>query len=200
MISRISFISNILVSLCVTLVFTVIFIDFLLYGQKNKVKKERKSIVETGTMTLFFAVYYTVARWGFGKLPFSQGVVDIMMVLGWLPLVAGCIINVYGRIVLGGNWGNHIKIYESHTLTRRGPYKYVRHPLYSSIILMLLSGSLLYHDLLLLVMTCVIFIPMMVYRANQEEVMLMAQFSDYSAYKEEVGQLAPRIRKKRKKQ
>lgn len=195
MLSAIAWTTRILVSLCVMLIFMAIFLDFIFYSRAEKVQKEKKSIVETGTMTLFFLFYYVLMVMGWGKVPLSPFWINTLAVVGWLPLVGGCVMNILGRVYLGNNWANHIKIYDSHHLVVRGPYRWVRHPLYSSIIWMLLGGSLIYHDALIGGVTLVLFVPMMIYRANQEEVLLSKRFKEYKDYQKQVGQLFPKWKK-----
>jgi protein-S-isoprenylcysteine O-methyltransferase Ste14 len=203
-------ITMIITSLCVTLIFLAVFIDFMVNSTKEQVSIEKKSIVETGTMTLFFALYYIVLRIGVGRkivwmfLSLSEkNLMDnwiyiLMTAIGWMLLLVGTGVNIWGRIRLGTNWANHIKIYDQHTFVQIGPYRYVRHPLYSSLILMLFSGSLIYQDILLFVITLVIFVPMMIYRANQEEALLKERFGNYRQYQETVGQLCPTMKWRKK--
>jgi protein-S-isoprenylcysteine O-methyltransferase Ste14 len=111
---------------------------------------------------------------------------------GTVFILAGTIINIVGRIQLKGNWANHIKIYENHSLIRRGVYCWVRHPLYSSIILMLYGGSTFYSNWFSAVLVSFVFIPAMAYRAKQEEQLLAAEFPDYSEYQQKVGFFFPK--------
>lgn len=203
--SIIEIINTLLVSLCVTLVFLAIFVDFALHNTKGQAIKEKKSIVETGTMTLFFLGYYLLLQSGIGRglvlgkfLERDSFLVNLLTVMGWIPLVFGCVMNIWGRLVLGNNWANHIKIYNHHTFIQKGPYQWVRHPLYGSIIMMLLSGGLIYQDLLLILLTLIIFVPMMTYRANQEEALLTKEFEKYKEYQKQVGQLFIRISLKKR--
>jgi protein-S-isoprenylcysteine O-methyltransferase Ste14 len=108
-------------------------------------------------------------------------------------IVAGAIINLLGRVQLKGNWTNHIKIYESHSLVNRGIYNVVRHPLYASIMLMLFGGSVAYRNWLSAALTAFVFIPFMYYRAKQEEVLLLEEFTEYVEYKKTTGMFLPKL-------
>jgi len=116
----------------------------------------------------------------------------ICLLVGTFLVVFGAVINIFGRLYLKGNWANHVKIYEGHKLITGGPYRFVRHPLYSSIIIMLLGGSIAYANWLCVVLILVVFIPSMVYRGKQEEEMLSKEFAEYSTYKQNVGMLFPK--------
>jgi hypothetical protein len=45
---------------------------------------------------------------------------------------------------MGQNWSSDVVIQERHELIERGPYAYVRHPLYSGLLLMLMGVALYY--------------------------------------------------------
>jgi len=47
---------------------------------------------------------------------------------------------VWARVHLGGNWSGIVTLKEDHELVRRGPYRWVRHPIYSGLLLAI-AGS-----------------------------------------------------------
>lgn len=190
------FIIQIVLCMCVLSLFLAIFADFALYSANSKVQKEKKSIVETGTMTLFFVAFYLILRSGAGVLPSLSGTASkLLMVLGTSIVVSGCIINIAGRFNLGRNWANQIKIYQEQTLVQTGMYKIVRHPLYMSIILMFYGACLVYRNILAFSAVSFVFIPFMYYRARQEENLLMQRFPQYSEYRDRTGMLFPKRRR-----
>lgn len=172
-----------------------VFIDFMLFSRSDNVQKERKSIVETGTMTFFFVVYYFILLSKVGSIEMaSQTIKQFMMILGTVMIIAGCAANIKGRFNLGKNWANQIKIYKEHTLVQTGMYRIVRHPLYASIIFMFYGGCLVYRDILAFAAVSVVFVPFMYYRAKQEETLLMQRFPEYEKYKKRTGMFFPVIR------
>lgn len=174
-----------------------IIIDFALFQKDRGTKKRKKSIVETGTMTGFFLFFCLVIRTGFGKIPFqSIEAVHWMIGIGTLMVLKGAALNIIGRFQLGNNWANHIRIYENHSLVTGGLYRFVRHPLYSSIMLMLFGGSVVYRNWASFLAVVVIFIPFMNYRAKQEEVLLRETFPEYEDYAKRVGRFFPKLVKK----
>ncbi|MFA6145760.1 MAG: isoprenylcysteine carboxylmethyltransferase family protein [Patescibacteria group bacterium] len=115
------------------------------------------------------------------------------MIVGLLILVIGCIVNIKGRIKLGKNWSNQIKIYEDHYFISNGIYGFVRHPLYASIIWMFFGASLIYFNFFAFLSNLLIFIPFMYYRAKQEEYLLIKEFKNYQNYQIKVGMFFPRL-------
>jgi protein-S-isoprenylcysteine O-methyltransferase Ste14 len=178
------------ITLSVIAVFAAILVDFVKYDRKNTVKKGSRSIVATGSMLGFYVVYYMVIRFWWGSLYVRD--VPIIL-LGTGMVVAGAVINIVGRMQLKDNWANHIKIYDDHSLVCRGVYRVVRHPLYASLMLMLLGGSLAYRNWLSAALTILIFIPFVYYRARQEETLLQEEFPEYVDYQRQVGMFLPRL-------
>lgn len=185
---------NLLAMLCVIAVFVAIITDFIFYDKREDTKTERKSLVTTGTMTIFFVLYYLVLRspWGSITVPNSL-IYRLLPAIGAALILIGAITNIWGRIQLKSNWANQIKIYNDQSLVTTGVYALVRHPLYSSIMLMFIGGSIMFMNYLSLILTAIIFIPFMYYRARQEEVILAKQFREYTDYKKHTGMFFPKI-------
>jgi protein-S-isoprenylcysteine O-methyltransferase Ste14 len=143
-------------------------------------------------MTAFFVVYYLVVRFRLLEVATPSAIRTAMIVGGLVLIVAGVVLNVWGRVKLESNWANQIKIYEGHTLKTTGPYAVVRHPLYASLIWMFVGGSLVYSNVLALALTCAVFVPMMVVRAKKEEVLLSETFgAKHDEYRRRAGMLFP---------
>lgn len=186
--------SNIIVILCVFFVFIAVLIDFVEFQKRKQVKKEKKSIVETGTMFVFFFFFYFLIRFSVGQIDVLYLPLKIfIMVFGLLILIFGCIVNVKGRMKLGKNWSNQIKIYDDHYFVSSGVYGFVRHPLYASIIWMFFGASLIYLNPFAFLANTFIFIPFMYYRAKQEENLLIKEFENYKSYQIKVGMFFPKF-------
>jgi len=178
---------------CATAVLAAVAIDFRQFRKRAGVKQEQKSIVETGSMLLFFFLFYIILISGAGS--FALSIVWLRLALagfGTLAVVAGCYVNIRGRFDLGKNWSNQIRIYRDHTLVSSGMYRIVRHPLYASLIWMFIGASLLYVNLLALLSSLLVFLPFMYYRAKQEERLLEKEFDGYDAYRKKVGMFFPK--------
>jgi protein-S-isoprenylcysteine O-methyltransferase Ste14 len=52
---------------------------------------------------------------------------------------AGLVVALWARAVLGRNWSGAIVLKEHHELIDRGPYAFVRHPIYAGVLLMVLG-------------------------------------------------------------
>ncbi len=96
----------------------------------------------------------------------------------------------WARIVLGGNWSSSAEIKQGQELVQRGPYRYVRHPIYSGILLMVL-GLVVWLGLIGLLPFLVVFLMMLI-RSRQEESLLTSYFPEaYPEYKRRTKALIP---------
>lgn len=185
---------SIIIRLCVLVIFAAIVINFMEAKKQKEVKNRKKSIVETGTMILFFVGFYFLIKMGVGTI--NQGNIELRIILaifGTTIIVMATIINIVGRLNLGQNWANQVTIYTNQTLVRKGVYRYMRHPLYASLIWMFFASSIMYLNWAAFLANLLVFVPFMTYRANQEEVFLSRQFSDYKKYQQEVGMFFPKF-------
>ena len=174
---------------------TAVIIDFIEYHSNNNTKKQKRSFVETGTMTLFFILFYLAIRFSIGKIAiFESTLFWIISFICWMVIILGVYFNTIGRIYLGKNWANQIKIYKNHTLVTYGVYSIVRHPLYASLIWIFYACSILYLNWFEFLLNTLIFVPMMYHRAKQEESLLTKQFKNYKAYKNKVGMFFPKLK------
>jgi protein-S-isoprenylcysteine O-methyltransferase Ste14 len=182
-------------AICLWILLSAILLNFY-FSRKQGVLKEKKSIVETGSMFAFFIVMVVLVYFKLGSLDFPVWYRFFIAIVGTVLIIAGTIVNIEGRLKLKGNWGNQIRIYEHHALVTTGIYRFVRHPLYASTSLMLIGFALLFRNYLVLIAVILIFVPFMVYRARQEDALLQAVFKDeFTAYKAKTGLFLPRFRK-----
>jgi len=192
---RLFLVANFVVIICVIVLFMAILLDFVEFHQRHNVKKRLRSWVETGSMFAYFGGYYLLLKIRAGKVILLVGSIhEALIIIGMTLIALGCFVNVKGRLDLKHNWANQVTIYDDHTLIIRGIYKIVRHPLYASIIWMLIGGCCIYNNFIALLSVVFIFIPMMYYRAKQEERMLSVEFPEYVDYTKRVGMFFPKLR------
>jgi protein-S-isoprenylcysteine O-methyltransferase Ste14 len=114
----------------------------------------------------------------------------ILRAVGLGLLVSGLGLAVWARIYLGRNWGMPMTKKDEPELVTSGPYRFVRHPIYSGILLGVL-GSALATNLYWLIALAVIG-GYFVYSATAEERWLSESFPvAYPAYKEHTKMLVP---------
>lgn len=106
--------------------------------------------------------------------------------------VAGFALAFWARAHLGRNWGMPMSLRQGHELVTSGPYAYVRHPIYSGIMLAMI-GSALAVGILWLALFALYF-AYFLFSARTEERMMLAQFPDtYPAYRRRTRMLIPLV-------
>ncbi len=176
----------------VTVVLGAMLVDFLDFHGRGHVKRERRSIVATWSMLSFVAIVYGLIRLRIGHVYLhSPTLIWASSFVGSAALILGAYVNVRGRIDLGKNWADQVTIYHDQTLVTGGVYGLVRHPLYASIIWMLIGASSIHSNWLAFVTTVTMFTPFMHYRARQEEEVLTKEFPAYTTYAAHVRRFLP---------
>ncbi len=95
---------------------------------------------------------------------------------GVLMCIAGIAFAIWARVHLGRNWGRPMSMRIEHDFITSGPYRYVRHPIYSGVGFAMLgsaiAGGFIY--LILLFISSTYFII----SAKTEEQLMLKQFRD----------------------
>ena len=112
--------------------------------------------------------------------------------IGVVLCVIGIGLAVWARVHLGRNWGMPMSTKESPELVTTGPYAFVRHPIYTGILLAMLGSAL--GENAFWVLPLVLFGTFFVYSARREEELMIEQFPEqYPAYMQRTNMLLPRI-------
>lgn len=62
--------------------------------------------------------------------------------LGFFLTLAGLAFTCWARVILGRNWSGVVQLKQDHELIVRGPYSFVRHPIYTGLLLAFLGTAL----------------------------------------------------------
>lgn len=109
---------------------------------------------------------------------------------GLLVMALGVGIAIWARRHLGKNWGMPMSLKADPELVTSGPYAYIRNPIYSGMLLMLLGSTIVegFGWFVLFVVFGLYFI----YSAKVEEKIMLAAFPNtYPAYKARTKMLIP---------
>jgi protein-S-isoprenylcysteine O-methyltransferase Ste14 len=112
--------------------------------------------------------------------------------LGLLLLVLGLGLAIWARVHIGSNWGTPMSQKDEPELVTSGPYRLVRHPIYSGILIATVGTAvaLSWMWLIATALAGVYFI----YSATVEERYLSEQFPDtYSNYRRSTKMLVPLV-------
>jgi len=112
--------------------------------------------------------------------------------IGALVGVIGLLINLMSHVYLRSNWSLSLSIKEGHELVITGLYHYVRHPIYSSMIIIVLGSGLLVDNYFILISTILVSIVYLI-RARKEETILAEEFPEYREYASKTKMFIPGV-------
>ena len=112
--------------------------------------------------------------------------------VGAIFTAAGVAFAIWARWHLGRNWSPHPAIKEHHELVTSGPYRFVRHPIYTGMLLAALGSAFAigWPWVIVFIIVSIVF----VWRIHTEERFMMQLFPDqYPAYRARTKALIPFI-------
>ena len=107
-------------------------------------------------------------------------------------MLMGLALTWWARIHLGGLWSSAITRKEKHRLIETGPYAFVRHPIYTGLIIALLATAAIEATLVALLGALLIVLGLWV-KARAEERFLSTELAPetYESYRRRVPMLVP---------
>src|SRR5579885_866732 len=113
---------------------------------------------------------------------------------GWFGvalLAGGLAFAVWARRALGGNWSGTVTLKQDHELVRVGPYRHVRHPIYTGLLLGFLGTALARDEWRGMLAVAIAWLALW-RKARLEERWMVERFGDaYRRYQAEVPALLP---------
>ena len=113
--------------------------------------------------------------------------------IGVLLMLIGCGFAIWARFTLGRNWSGMVTVKEDHTLITRGPYAWVRHPIYTGILLALLGTAVTLGTVLNMVVVPVAGFALWLKLRTEEKFMFETFGEQYTAYRQHVKALIPHV-------
>jgi protein-S-isoprenylcysteine O-methyltransferase Ste14 len=113
-----------------------------------------------------------------------------LRILGLAIIVVGGIFGTGGMLALGANLSPFPKPIEGGALVTSGVYRWVRHPIYTGLILGTLGWSMWHANLLGVGLAAVLFIFFDL-KSRREERWLMEAYPGYAKYRQRVRKLIP---------
>jgi protein-S-isoprenylcysteine O-methyltransferase Ste14 len=137
-----------------------------------------------------------VFRQGFGGAWLARPIVaanSVLLGLCVMVTILGLLFAAWARLILGSNWSGTVTIKTNHQLIRRGPYRWIRHPIYTGMLAALLATAVIQG--LLSGMIGFAFVLLALYRkARREESFLSQEFGDgFLEHRQHTGMFLPRF-------
>jgi len=106
-----------------------------------------------------------------------------------------CIIGLafafWARVTLGRNWSGVVTLKEGHELVERGPYRFVRHPIYTGILTMFFATALALGHVAGFAATLLMFASFWIKLCVEEQLMLQQFPHRYAVYRRRVKRIIP---------
>lgn len=134
-------------------------------------------------------------RW-FGHGPLREQFVPhtrIVYSIGLGLCALGVALAIWSRQLLGRNWSGTVELKQGHELIDSGPYRRVRHPIYSGLLLLFLGNAVMVGDWRGLLAVAIVFGSFW-YKLKLEERWLSERFGEtYAAYRRRTKALIPAL-------
>jgi len=112
---------------------------------------------------------------------------------GVLLTAAGVAVAFWARWHLGANWSGVVTLKEGHELIRTGPYRNIRHPIYTGILLALFGTVVTTGEVRGLLAVAIAWLSFYV-KARREESFLTQEFGEkFAAHAKQTGMFLPKF-------
>ncbi|HEY6414524.1 MAG TPA: isoprenylcysteine carboxylmethyltransferase family protein [Edaphobacter sp.] len=173
------------------LIFTLYFVT----GMRHRIQVKRyvplPSFERVSLLLVTALLFFPRTHLSFLAIRFHNS--HAIALTGLILTILGLAFSAWARDVLGCNWSGRVIIQVDHQLITTGPYAYVRHPLYTGLLIALTGTALVsgdYGSLLGLFLVVTIFRL----KARREEQLLETEFgAGYAVYRAHTGSILPRI-------
>ena len=71
---------------------------------------------------------------------------NLIGIIGDVLCLTGVFLACWSRYLLGKNWSVSVQLKKKHELIKKGPYAYVRHPIYTGLLLLYSGNALIVGD------------------------------------------------------
>ena len=114
----------------------------------------------------------------------------LLPLLGAVMVAAGLGFAAWARAHLGRNWSGIVTVKEDHALVRTGPYRAVRHPIYTGLLLALIGTAMAigeWRGVLAVIFALIGFL----WKIHVEEKRMRENFPEYAQYRHQTAALIP---------
>ena len=171
-------------------------VTFMVVAQVSRARglaRRGDTLARSRGLAHYIAYFFVVPYLVIGARPGPE--LDIAEPLRWVGavgIVAGVAFSLWSIAALGRHYDLELEIHRDHELVRTGPYRFVRHPVYTGLGLHFAGACLATGNLLLIAGTLLVTYPALYLRAKIEERLLRERFgATYDEYARRVGILVP---------
>lgn len=159
-----------------------------------RLKTKRTAVRQPWRSQLVYGIFLV---WSFLLLSGELSLGDVRLLrnrpelTGLSLVVVGAAVAVWSRLILARNWSGAVELKVGHELVVHGPYRWVRHPMYSGLLLMFLGTALVLGTAQAFGAVALFFV-LHVWKLRAEESLLAQRFpDDFAGYKARTKALVP---------
>lgn len=176
----------------------VFIVVWLVMALRTKTTQQRESVSSRLSYMLFvLAAFYLVFGRNITQPWLRLHLFRPSPISNWIGVAltaAGIGLAVWARLYLGANWSGTVTVKLGHELVRSGPYRFVRHPIYTGLILALLGTALLRAQVRGLVAILLLYVGFKIKSKIEERTMTNTFGAQYDEYSRSTGAIVPKLR------
>jgi protein-S-isoprenylcysteine O-methyltransferase Ste14 len=116
----------------------------------------------------------------------------ILIMTGFSILLVGVIIRISSLLTLKQNFSLAIESDTTNFIVAKGLYKYIRHPLYLAVLVISMSGCIIFSCIIIWIFVILTLIGV-IRRIKEEEALLILNHKEYKEYMKKTFKLVPFI-------
>jgi protein-S-isoprenylcysteine O-methyltransferase Ste14 len=160
----------------------------------NRTKAAERSIDRLLTLAMMIVAFVLLFYDHLPTSPLDRRFVPVESRIVWAGIsltTIGIAIAIWARYCIGQYWSARVTLKEDHRLIRSGPYRWVRHPIYTGMLLGALGRAFTIGEWRGVVAVALILVAHSL-KAKREEFLLSQEFGEeYASYRRETGFLFP---------
>jgi protein-S-isoprenylcysteine O-methyltransferase Ste14 len=174
---------------------------FGLYWLVSALERKKTKRRESWSQRLIYVLPLIAAFWLLSRPETHFGILGARflpasLLSEWTGVVltaAGVGVAFWARWHLGANWSGVVTLKEGHELIRTGPYRTIRHPIYTGILLALLGTAVALGEVRALLAVALASVSFY-WKARREESFLTEEFGEkFGAHAKQTGMFLPKI-------
>jgi protein-S-isoprenylcysteine O-methyltransferase Ste14 len=175
----------------------VFLIYWIVSARKLKAVKRREPLHERLLYMIPIVIAYVLLftdRLTFTALGRKFILVDLPVgAAGVVVTALGVALAIWARWHLGENWSAAVTLKSGHELIASGPYRVIRHPIYTGMLVAMAGAALALGEIRGLIAVAIT-IAAFYFKARKEERYLLAEFGEkYGSYAGRTGMLLPKL-------
>src|SRR5438552_1381820 len=156
-------------------------------------RSDPASVIGLALQSVAFALVWLGHRHpGLSIFAFGRWFEFLLLVIAVTLLIGSLWVCSAAVRVLGKQWSLQARVLEDHKLVREGPYRFVRHPIYTGMLGMIMAAGLAWSHWIGFLIALILFTIGTAIRVRSEEKLLREQFgAAFDDYKRSVPGVVP---------